>query len=318
MEAVAQKPTTQKPGTARPRSYWSYGYRRIVLLLVALVIVPSVLLSSVGVLLLMIGDARINLLLGILVLTFTGAVITGVVLVWVFVRRDARLSELQADFVSKVSHELRTPLTSIRMFTETLQLRRGNPDVEARCIEALAKESQRLQDLIDRLLDWGRMESGRRVYEMQPAEVDAIVEEAVEAFEPLRAREGVALDVEVQPGMPPLCCDRGAIKDSILNLLSNAYKYGGEQPAIRLVAESDGDNVRLAVTDNGPGIERAEHKRIFEKFYRIDDRLAREREGSGLGLAIVQHVMRAHGGHVEVESEMGKGSTFTLVLPLSP
>lgn len=298
-----------------PRSYWSYGYRRIVLLLVALVIVPSVLLSSVGVALLVLGDARANLLLGILVLSFTSAVITGVVLIWVFVRRDARLGELQADFVSKVSHELRTPLTSIRMYTETLALRRGNPEIERRSIEALTKESKRLQDLIDRLLDWGRMESGRRVYEMAPVAVASLVEDAVSAFEPLREQKGVHLEVELPPSLPEVVWDRGAVQDALLNLLSNAFKYGGDPPAVVVSVQCDDDDVRISVRDDGPGIDKSEHARIFQKFYRIDDRLAREREGSGLGLAIVQHVMRAHDGHVEVESAIGRGSTFTLVLP---
>ena len=298
-----------------PRSYWSYGYRRIVLLLVALVIVPSVLLSSVGVALLVLGDARANLLLGILVLSFTSAVITGVVLIWVFVRRDARLGELQADFVSKVSHELRTPLTSIRMYTETLALRRGNPEIEQRSIEALTKESKRLQDLIDRLLDWGRMESGRRVYDMASVPLSTLIEDTVSAFEPLREQKGVALDVDLPASLPDVVWDRGAVQDALMNLLSNAYKYGGERPEVKLSVSVGDDEVRIAVSDNGPGIDKSEHTRIFQKFARIDDRLAREREGSGLGLAIVQHVVRAHDGHVEVESAVGRGSTFTLVLP---
>ena len=290
-------------------------YRRIVLLLIALVIVPSVLLSAMGVMLLALGEAKFNILIGILILCFTGAVITGVVLVWVFVHRDAKLSELQADFVSKVSHELRTPLTSIRMFTETLALRRGNPEVEARCIEALTKEGMRLQELIDRLLDWGRMESGRRLYEMKPSDISTLIDEAVATLEPLRARRGVELVTDVSE-MPKLMCDRGALKDALVNLLSNAYKYGGSPAFIYVAARADEREVRISVRDNGPGIERAEHKRVFLKFYRIDDRLSREKEGSGLGLAIVQHVMRAHGGKVELDSDRGRGSTFTLVLPV--
>ena len=285
------------------------------LLLVALVIIPSVLLSSVGVLLLVLGDARLQLVLGILVLCFSGAVVTGVVLIWVFVRRDAKLSELQADFVSKVSHELRTPLTSIRMFTDTLAMRRGNAEVEDRCIDALSRESKRLQELIDRLLDWGRMESGRRLYDKNEEDVAAIVDDAVSAFEPLRERSGATLEVLVGAGGPRAMCDRGAIRDAVLNLITNACKYGGDQPHIRVAVMTEGGDVRIAVSDNGPGIEQREHKRIFEKFYRIDDRLSREREGSGLGLAIVQHVMRAHRGHVEVDSAVGHGSTFTLVVP---
>lgn len=299
----------------RTTSLWASRYRRIVQLLVGLFIVPSILLSSVGVMLLVLGEQRYNLMLGILVLSFTSAMITGVVLVWVFVRRDAQLALLQADFVSKVSHELRTPLTSIRMFTETLALRRGSPEVEQRCIEALTRESQRLQDLIDRLLDWGRMESGRKLYSMEDTNIAALVEEAVRSAGPLLQRHGATTTVNVTPGISPVHCDKGAITDSVINLLSNAAKYGGEPPDVRVRAFEDDGEVRISVADNGQGIEAREHKRIFQKFYRIDDRLAREREGSGLGLAIVDHVIRAHGGYVEIDSGLGKGSTFTLVLP---
>jgi two-component system phosphate regulon sensor histidine kinase PhoR len=299
----------------RTASLWAYRYRRIVLLLVGLFIVPSILLSFVGVMLLVLGEQRYNLMLGILVLSFTSAMITGVVLIWVFVRRDAQLSMLQADFVSKVSHELRTPLTSIRMFTETLALRRGSPEAEARCIEALLRESRRLQDLIDRLLDWGRMESGRKLYTMDDASIQDVLTDAVKSAEPVLTRHGATVTVELSDAIRPVRCDKGAVMDAVINLLSNATKYGGEPPVVHLaVVEEDGE-VRISVKDNGQGIEPREHKRIFQKFYRIDDRLAREREGSGLGLAIVDHVMRAHGGYVEIDSAIGKGSTFTLVLP---
>ncbi len=290
------------------------GYRRIVQLLVYLVIIPGGLLAALGVLLLVLDKGSYNLLIGILVLTFTGTLVTGDILVWVFLRRERNLSELQADFVSKVSHELRTPLTSIRMFTETLSLRRGDPVAEDRCIDALHKESARLQGLIDRLLDWGRMESGRRVYELDEHEVGALVEEAIAAFEPARERRNVELAVDVSPGLPRVLCDRGALVDALVNLLSNAYKYGGQPCRIEIAARATERDVTITVRDNGKGIARNEHKRIFEKFYRVDDLLARQQEGSGIGLAIVQHVMRAHRGRVDVDSAPGRGSAFTLSL----
>lgn len=314
MSVAVDKSQAHLPRRPSPQTV---NYRRIVLFLVALVIVPSVLLSAIGVIMLVAGEERLNILLGILVLCFTGAVVSGVVLVWVFARRDARLNELQADFVSKVSHELRTPLTSIRMFTETLAMRRGNPVVEDRCIEALTRESRRLQDLIDRLLDWGRMESGRRLYAMQEVNIREMVEDAVNAYEPLRERRQVTVDLRIQPTIGSMFCDSGAVKDAVVNLLSNAYKYGGEPPDIRVWVREAGGKVLFSVTDNGQGIDPREHKRIFEKFYRIDDRLSREREGSGLGLAIVAHVVRAHGGHISLDSALGRGSTFTLSFPRS-
>jgi len=298
----------------RTRDVTQLGYRRIVLLLVALVIVPTGLLTAVGTLLLVLGEARVNLVMGILVLCFAGAVVTGSVLVWVFVRREANLSQLQSDFVSKVSHELRTPLTSIRMFTETLRLRRGDPELENRCVDALGKESMRLQTLIDRLLEWGRMESGRRVFVKRETDTGKVVEAAIQSFEPTRERRGVELGVHVEPDLPVILGDHDALVDAVVNLLSNAYKYAGEPRRIDVSATSRDGGVRISVKDNGGGIPRIEHKRIFQKFYRVDDRLARQREGSGLGLAIVEHIVRAHGGRVELESEVGQGSTFSLVL----
>jgi two-component system, OmpR family, phosphate regulon sensor histidine kinase PhoR len=244
--------------------------------------------------------------------------VTGVILVWVFLARERNLSQLQADFVSKVSHELRTPFTSIRMFTETLTLRRGDQAAQDRCIEALNKESTRLQGLIDRLLDWGRMEAGGRAYDLVEAEVGPIVDEAIAAFEPTRERRNVELLIQVPEGMPLVVCDRNAMVDSLVNLLSNAYKYGGQPRRIDVSASATDREVNITVRDNGNGIARTEHKRIFEKFYRVDDLLARQQEGSGIGLSIVQHVMRAHRGRVDVDSEPGRGSAFTLSLRRNP
>jgi two-component system phosphate regulon sensor histidine kinase PhoR len=297
------------------RDLSALGYRRIVILLVALVVVPTFLLLALGVVLLFIGEAAVNVLMGILAIALSGAAATGVVLVWVFVRREANLSRLQSDFVSKVSHELRTPLTSIRLFAETLAMRRGDAQAEDKCIEGLARESTRLQELIDRLLDWGRMESGGREFVLRNTDLKSIVETALEAFEPVRQRRHVELVVTLPPESLTVHADRGAMSDAILNLLTNAYKYGGDPPRIELYSTHGPKEVTITVRDNGNGIPPTEHSRIFQKFYRVDDRLSREREGSGLGLAIVKHVMRAHRGRVELVSGLGKGSAFSLVLP---
>src|SRR5580692_2922322 len=134
-----------------------YGYRRIVTLLVYLVIIPTVLLLLVGIILLFLGTV-FNVLFGVLTVSFVLVAVTGIVLVLVFLRREANLSELQADFVSKVSHELRTPLTSIRLFVETMERSRADQATLDKCLEALGRETQRLTHRIERLLDWGRME----------------------------------------------------------------------------------------------------------------------------------------------------------------
>lgn len=293
------------------------GYRRIVQLLVYLIIIPTVLLLSIGILLLFLEN-RINLLFGILTLSFVSVVITGIVLVLVFVRREANLSELQADFVSKVSHELRTPLTAIRLFAETLQRPDASDAAREKCSTLLVVESERLSKLIERLLDWGRMEAGRKIYELRVEKVADVVDDAVRAYVPHREL-GSDLDfaVDVAPDLPDVMVDRAAVVDALVNLLSNAQKYGGTPPRVTLKASMMGDEVALSVSDNGSGIPRPEHRRIFDKFYRIDDRLSRTKEGSGLGLAIVKHVARAHHARVAVESGEGQGSTFSFILPVA-
>ncbi|MFO0569922.1 MAG: ATP-binding protein [Polyangiaceae bacterium] len=296
------------------RDLSALGYRRIVILLVALIVVPTALLLTVGAVMLFLGEMQVNLLMGILILSFSGASVTGVILVWVFVRREANLTLLQSDFVSKVSHELRTPLTSIRLFSETLALRRGDVEAEDKCIEGLARESMRLQDLIDRLLDWGRMESGRKEYTLRRIGIKDVIRRSTLAFSPTLERGRTELSVHVPEDEAYIDADRAALTDAVLNLLSNAAKYGGDPPSIDLSALVAPKEVRIVVKDNGPGIPKSEHKRIFQKFYRVDDRLSREREGSGLGLAIVKHVVKAHAGRIELESEPGRGSQFTMVL----
>jgi two-component system, OmpR family, phosphate regulon sensor histidine kinase PhoR len=289
------------------------GYTRIVQLLVYLVIVPTTLILAVGIVLMFLGSI-FNVLFGLLTVSFVLVVVTGVVLVLVFLRREANLSELQADFVSKVSHELRTPLTSIRLFVETMARARGDRATEDKCLEALGAETERLTQRIERLLDWGRMEAGRKQYEMRDETVSAVLNEAVEAFAHVRAHQpDIDFAVESEAHLPTICVDRGALVDAIGNLLSNAVKYGGTPPVIRLRARRIQGGVAIEVIDNGDGIALVEHRRIFDKFYRIDDRLSRQREGSGLGLAIVKHIVRAHHGRVQLDSVKGKGSTFRII-----
>jgi two-component system phosphate regulon sensor histidine kinase PhoR len=291
------------------------GYTRIVQLLVYLVIVPTVLLLLVGIILLFLGTV-FNVLFGVLTVSFVLVAVTGIVLVLVFLTREANLSELQADFVSKVSHELRTPLTSIRLFVETMERSRADAATLDKCLEALGRETQRLTHRIERLLDWGRMESGRKQYDLQDETVESIVDDAVKAFETMRNRHPeVTFTTDVEPGLPSVHVDRAAMLDVHVNLLSNAVKYGGTPPVVKLGVRAVQGGVAFEVTDNGLGIPRTEHRRIFDKFYRIDDRLSREREGSGLGLAIVKLVVRAHGGRVQLDSAQGLGSTFRVVIP---
>jgi two-component system phosphate regulon sensor histidine kinase PhoR len=255
-----------------------------------------------------------GVLLGLFYLTLTfGVVYTGRALY-----REAQLSRMKTDFVSLVSHELRTPLTSIRMFIETLALGRlKDPAQMQEVLTLLTRETERLSIFIERVLDWARIEGGRKVYQRAPLPVSDVVEAAVAAFRAQRLEGGVDLKVDVPEGLPRLDVDKDAIAGALLNLLQNAYKYSGpEDRRIALTARASGKFVDLSVEDNGVGIATKERKRIFERFYRVDNLMTRRTEGSGLGLAIARRIVEAHGGRIGVQSEPGKGSRFTIHLPV--
>jgi two-component system phosphate regulon sensor histidine kinase PhoR len=294
---------------------YNRGFRRIVISLIGLVIVPTALLLAVGIVMLVFYDLRANLVFGFLVVTLVGCLIAGAVLALVFLRREATLSRLQLDFVSKVSHELRTPLTSIRMFVETLRYERDQRNVET-CLDVLQAETERLSSRIERLLDWGRMEAGRHVYSRAPEAVQPIVDEAVEHFRAATMGQTRSVELSVAPELPMIHADRGALVDALLNLLTNAHKYSPIEQPIHVRVSHRGDAVQFEVEDHGNGIARREHRRVFEKFYRADDRLSRSIEGSGLGLSIVKHVVLAHGGTTALKSAPGQGSTFSVSIPI--
>jgi two-component system phosphate regulon sensor histidine kinase PhoR len=299
---------------AGPDDY-NRGFRRIVLSLIGLVIVPTALLLVVGTVMLVFYDLRANLVFGLLVMTLVAALITGVVLALVFVRKEAHLSRLQLDFVSKVSHELRTPLTSIRMFVETLRYEHEPAKVDT-CLDVLQRETERLTTRIERLLDWGRMEAGKRVYQFQPDDIAQVVIATIEHFRAATLGQERTIDLVTAASLPGIMADRGALEDALLNLLTNAHKYSPLDKPISVRVFADRNGVHVAVEDRGIGIARNEHHRVFEKFYRSDDRLSRSIEGSGLGLAIVQHVIQAHHGKVTLRSAPGRGSTFTITVPV--
>ncbi|HET7747003.1 MAG TPA: HAMP domain-containing sensor histidine kinase [Vicinamibacteria bacterium] len=240
----------------------------------------------------------------------------GLYLVYGNLRREAHLSRLKSDFVANVSHELKTPLALIRLFAETLELGRVPTEEKARqYYRVINKESQRLTQLINNILDFSRIEAGRKEYRFAPTDVARVVREVIESYRFQIEQQGFALAMEIEDGLPPIMADHEALGQAVLNLVNNAIKYSSEVKSIAVAVRKDDDTIRVSVTDRGIGIPKGEHKKIFEKFYRGEDSLVHETKGSGLGLSLVRHIMEAHGGHVVVESTPGKGSTFSLVLP---
>ena len=301
-------------GPSTPEQY-DRGFRRIATLLISLVTVPTAVLLVIGILMLTITPAGIDLVLGILVFAVVVCLVTGSVLVLFHVRRESRLSRLQTDFVSKVSHELKTPLTGIRLFAESLQSGRIGPSDMQACTDGLVREAARLEARIDRLLRWGRMEAGAHPYDRRPEEVRAVIEEAIDAFATGQPGDRALVCLDLAGGRPPRLGDRGALVEAVAILLTNAGKYSESAPEITVRAALVGPQVRIDVIDQGIGIPHAEHTRIFQRFYRVDERLAGGASGFGLGLAIVRHVVEGHGGRIELISEPGRGSTFSLFLP---
>jgi signal transduction histidine kinase len=241
----------------------------------------------------------------------------GLYLVFSNVRREVHLARLKSDFVANVSHELKTPLALIRLFAETLELGRVPSEEKAQqYYRVINKESHRLTQLINNILDFSRIEAGRKEYRFAPTDVARVVREVIESYRFQIEQQGFELKVDVDDDLPHVPADEEALGQAIINLVNNAIKYSRESKTIHIEVRRDGSKVLVTVKDTGIGIPRSEQKKIFEKFFRGEDSLVHETKGSGLGLALVRHIMEAHGGSVEVESTPGKGSAFTLALPV--
>jgi signal transduction histidine kinase len=241
----------------------------------------------------------------------------GLFLVYSNVRREVRLSRLKSDFVANVSHELKTPLALIRLFAETLELGRvPTEEKKQQYYRVIHKESHRLTQLINNILDFSRIEAGRREYRAVPADLNRVVAEVLDAYRFSIEQNGFVLESELFEDLPEVEVDKEALSQALINLINNAIKYSSDEKFIRVETARRGDTVRISITDHGIGIAHAEQRKIFEKFYRAEHSLVHETKGSGLGLALVRHIMDAHGGTVELESAVGKGSVFTLVLPI--
>jgi signal transduction histidine kinase len=245
-------------------------------------------------------------------------VAAGLVATYRLVRRETEMARLKADFVANVSHDLKTPLSLIRMFGETLEMGRVTDDAKRReYYGVITRESERLSRLIDNVLDFSRIEGGRRRYEPRPIAVEPLVRETLDAFAyPLR-EQGFHVDVRVASDLPDVPLDADAVSQALGNLVDNAIKYSGTRRVLRLEAAARDGHLALVVEDEGIGIAREEHGRIFEKFYRVGRSETQGRRGSGVGLALVRHIAEAHGGRVTVESRPGAGSRFTLWFPLA-
>ncbi len=227
-----------------------------------------------------------------------------------------QLETLRRDFVANASHELRTPVASIRSAVETLQGAMEDPQAARSFLGMIERNAKRLQQLVEDLLDLSRIESRELRLQMESVDLGAFAQQVAGAF--TRQMEQKSLSLEVDPGAQGVRAraDRRALEQVLSNILDNAVKYGQRGGTLRLGATVEGAMVRFSVADDGPGIAAEHLPRLFERFFRVDPGRSRDLGGTGLGLAIVKHLVEAMGGRVRVESEPGKGSTFSFTLGL--
>jgi len=238
-------------------------------------------------------------------------------LLWRDVRRDLDLAEIRSQFAASVSHELKTPLTSIRMFAETVRLGRIK-DETARdeYLDTIINESERLSRLLNNVLDISKIEQGRMMYRPKPQALAPILRTAARTMDYPLHQQGFSLEVEIDEGLPDVRVDADALEQALLNLIGNAIKYSGAAREIGLKLVREGSWAVIRVIDHGVGIPPGDRQRIFEKFYRVPSPENSHVPGTGLGLALVAHFAQEHGGRIEVDGSPGRGSTFSLFLPL--
>jgi two-component system phosphate regulon sensor histidine kinase PhoR len=266
------------------------------------------------------AQAETEHLLGVLLIPVSIVIIAvGLGVVWLTLRAERRASDLKSDFIANVSHELKTPLSLIRMFGELIATGKHKGEGSAREYAGIiTRESERLSHLIDNVLDFARLERGKASYNFAEGHLEEVVERALDVCRYRLEKERMRLRAEINPGLPAVRMDEDAMALVLLNLVDNAVKYAGDGGEVAVKLERAPGGVALSVRDRGAGIAIEEQGRIFERFYRATTARVRNVRGSGIGLSLVKHIAEAHGGHVSVESEPGRGATFTVHIPAAP
>jgi len=243
--------------------------------------------------------------------------ITGALVLFHDITELKKMDQVRRDFVANVSHELRTPLSILRGYIETLLDSPKTPREElTRILRVMERHSDRLELLIEDLLTLAQLESGNPNLQMGTLDLSSFLPEMVRDWEKKITTKQLNMSVDVPPDLAPIRVDRTRLQEALYNLLDNAVKYSREHGEIRLSARQRDSEIELTVSDDGIGITKEDLPRIFERFYRADKARSPDKvRGTGLGLAIVKHIAQLHGGRVEAESELDKGTTIRVVLP---
>ena len=241
----------------------------------------------------------------------------GIIVLARAVIHETEVSRMKSEFVSNVTHELKTPLSLIRMFGETLDSGIVTEEGKRReFYSIIRKESERLTHLIDNVLDFSRIDSGKKEYNLEEADLVELIRHSLEAYKFHIRDRGFEIESNMPEKALMIRIDKDAISQAFLNLLSNAVKYSEDRKQIGVEIRREANSAIIAVTDHGVGIVKDELKKIFNKFYRVPNNMVKQPRGSGLGLTLTRHIVEAHSGTIEVDSEPGKGSRFTIRLPV--
>jgi signal transduction histidine kinase len=233
------------------------------------------------------------------------------------ISRESETNRLKTEFVNNISHELKTPLTLIRLYGETLQRKENLTSKEKKdCYEIITKESERLSHLINNVLDFSRIEMGRKEFDLKKGLIQDVIADTLESYRYHLEKKGFAVRSEIAGDLPEISFDGEAISSVLINLLSNAMKFSPKEKEVIVKLFRENNDIVLQVADKGTGISQKEIPKIFERFYQSNNNITAEAKGSGLGLTLVKHIVDAHGGAIEVESEVGKGSVFTVRIPV--
>jgi signal transduction histidine kinase len=259
-------------------------------------------------------EIRLNyLLMGAFIL----ALILGVYLFYKYLSREAELVRLKSEFTDRASHTLKTPLTRIRMVAEKLHLGWVTSETKKKeYLQTILSESDRMNEMITNMLDFSRIEAGRKHYDFENTSLPVLVKEVLESYTPYIKNLGFQLEVDIDDNIPSFLLDADAVRLILVNLLQNAVKYSIKEKSIIVRLYREKETAVLEVEDKGMGIEKDNLNKIFEQFHRASGDTVQTVEGSGLGLYLVQHAVHAHGGEVKVTSEPGKGSRFVIILPI--
>jgi signal transduction histidine kinase len=224
---------------------------------------------------------------------------------------------MKSDFVSTISHEFKSPLTSIRQLAEMLHSGRV-PSEERRqkYYDVLLEQSERLSLLTENVLNFAKMEEGRKEFIFEETDIKSLLEDLVSSNQERVRHAGFNIQLEAGVSLGTVMTDRDAIVQAVNNLIDNAIKYSGKIKRIEVKAYKEDQNLAVSVKDFGVGIKKEDSDKIFDRFYRGGDELTRMVKGSGLGLTLVKQIAEAHHGSVQVDSEPGQGSTFSIKLPL--